>query len=242
MRRRFGLNPIGPAVVLLLFAPRCGDRIPSSSAVIPAAHEGWQRDRHQTLNRIVKTFGRCDIAFIGDSITQGWETDGRAIWREHYGKRRAINLGVGGDRTEHVLWRLDNGNLDGLAPKVTVVLIGTNNFGHSTAETHQVLAGIKAVVRKVREKSPTTTILLLGIFPRGPSFNRTRGRILQVNQALAHLHNGRDIHVLDIGHVFVDENGSIDKAVMHDHLHLTAEGYRRWAEAIEPVLATLLTL
>jgi beta-glucosidase len=212
-----------------------------NTAAHPAARDGWHLQRHEQINqKVAEHRGACDLIFVGDSITQGFEGAGKEVWAERYAARRALNLGISGDRTEHVLWRFEHGNLDGIAPKVAVVMIGTNNFGHGTHSPAQVLAGVRAVVESLRAKSPTTKILLLGIFPRGEGFNEMRGQILQVNQALARLDDGEHLHFLDIGRVFVEDDGSIQKDVMPDFLHLSPEGYRRWAAAIEPTLARLL--
>lgn len=155
--------------------------------------------------------------------------------------RHAVNLGISGDRTEHVLWRFENGNLEGIAPKAAVVMIGTNNFlGDGTNSPEQVLEGVRAVVQRLRERLPGTKILLLGIFPRGDRFNEMRGNLLQVNQALSRLNDGEQVFFADIGAAFVEDDGSISKEIMPDALHLSAEGYQRWADAIEPWLVRLL--
>lgn len=212
-----------------------------NSAIVPQPRDGGWMQRHDQINAVVREHkGAVDLVFVGDSITQGWEGGGKKVWEEFYGERRAVNLGISGDRTEHVLWRLDNGNLDGITPKVAVVMIGTNNFGHGTNDAAQILAGVRAVVASIRARSPTTKVLLLDIFPRGETFNPMRGGILQVNQALQRLHDGDNIVCLQIGHRFIEDDGSISKSVMPDFLHLTPDGYRRWAEAIEPTLARLL--
>ena len=212
-----------------------------NTAIVPASRGGGWMDRQNKIVADVKAHrGACDLVFVGDSITQGWEGRGKDTWAEFYGERRAVNLGISGDRTEHVLWRFEHENLDGIAPKVAVVMIGTNNFGHGTNTPAQVLEGVRAVVASLRAKCPTTKVLLLGIFPRGEQFNEMRGNILQVNQAFARLHDGEHVTYLDIGSVFLEDDGSIGKDVMPDFLHLTEAGYRRWAEAIEPSLARLL--
>jgi lysophospholipase L1-like esterase len=230
------------AVSLLAAAATAQEPAPApNTAIVPEARDGDHRERHERINALVRArAGDVDLVFIGDSITQSWEGDGQAIWAERYGPRKAINLGISGDRTEHVLWRLDHGNLDGIAPKVAVVMIGTNNFGHETHTPAQILEGVRAVVAKIRAKSPSTKVLLLDIFPRGERFNAMRGGILQVNQALAWLHDGERVFFLPIGARFVQPDGSISKAVMPDALHLSTEGYRRWADAIEPTLVRLL--
>src|SRR5438093_9326345 len=112
-----------------------------NDAVIPVPREGNWMKRHESFNERVKQ-GNVDLIFIGDSITQGWEANGKAVWAEYYAKRNAVNLGIGGDRTQHVLWRLDHGNIDGINPKLAVLMIGTNNSGGNTSE--QIAAGVKA--------------------------------------------------------------------------------------------------
>jgi lysophospholipase L1-like esterase len=151
-----------------------------------------------------------------------------------------VNLGISGDRTQHVLWRLDNGNVDGIRPRVAVLMIGTNNSADDRNTAPEMVQGIRAVVQKIRDKMPDTRILLLGIFPRGADFNPQRGKILQVNQVIRNLDDGVTVHYLDIGHLFVDADGKIPKDVMNDSLHLTPRGYQMWAEAIEPKLRQLL--
>lgn len=201
--------------------------------------------RHETINaRIRELRGQVDLIFVGDSITQGWESNGKEVWAKHYGHRRAANLGVGGDRTQHVLWRLENGNLEGIQPKVAVVMIGTNNVpGRPDLPADSVghiAEGVRAVVAKLQEKVPGIKILLLGIFPRGKDPNPARGNVLQVNQILQKLHDGKKVWYLDFGYKFVDEDGTIPKAIMPDYLHLSREGYQIWADSIEDTLKELL--
>ena len=106
------------------------------SALEPVPRQGGWMKRHESFNKRVAQ-GKVDLVLIGDSITQGWEGRGKKVWKTHYGKRNAVNLGIGGDRTQHVIWRLDNGNLKGIAPKAAVVMIGTNNAGTTANETAQ---------------------------------------------------------------------------------------------------------
>lgn len=207
---------------------------------VPRPDERPQR-RFEELNARVKaTQGDADLVFLGDSITQGWEGNGKAVWNQYYGSRKALNLGIGGDRTQHVLWRLEHGNFDGLKPKVVVLMIGTNNSNRDDHPPGEILQGVVAIVRKLQDLSPETKVLLLAIFPRGETFNNQRGKILQVNQALAKLDDGRRVFYLDFGSRLIESDGSIAKAVMPDSLHLTEAGYRLWAEAMEPKLAELL--
>lgn len=199
-------------------------------------------NRFLELNlRVKENAGKAQLIFVGDSITQGWEGNGRQVWEQYYAPRHALNLGIGSDHTQHVLWRLDHGNLDGLHPKVAVVLIGVNNAPDETNTPRMILEGVTAVVQKLREKLPETKILLLGIFPLREDFNPQRAKVLQVNQALHKLDDSQWIHFLDIGHIFVGPDGRIPKELMRDYLHPSLTGYRLWAEAMESKLAELLS-
>ncbi|MHC4260243.1 MAG: platelet-activating factor acetylhydrolase IB subunit [Planctomycetota bacterium] len=205
------------------------------SAVTPA-----NRDcaRHQAFNKRVKQ-GNVDLIFIGDSITHWWERAGKEVWDKYYGHRNAVNLGIAGDRTEHVLWRLDNGNIDGVSPKVAVVMIGTNN--HPPRNTGEEIAdGIIVICKKLRTKLPKTKILLLGIFPRGAKPNPMREELAKASGIASQVADGKMIHYLDIGDKFIEADGSISKEIMPDYLHLSAKGYRIWANGIEPKLIELM--
>ncbi len=210
-------------------------------AVVPVPREGKAHDRFVLLNERAKAAGpAAEVIFVGDSITEGWEGNGREVWAKYYAPRHALNLGIGSDSTQHVLWRLDNGNVDGLKPKVAVVLIGVNNTPDTNTTPRQVLEGVTAVVEKLRAKLPDTKILLLGIFPFREDFNVQRAKALQVNQALNKLDDGKAIFYLDIGYLFIDKDGRIPKEIMRDFLHPSVRGYKIWAEAMEPKLSMLL--
>ncbi len=202
--------------------------------------EQWFK-RHAHLNRQASG-SRWQLVFIGDSITDGWQGEAvRDVWQQHYGDRHAGNLGIGGDQTQHVIYRIENGNLDGQSPKLAVIMIGTNNLGGNRFEPPATIEGVSAVVGSVRKETPETKILLLGIFPRGEARDDPyRVKIRDVNQALSKLADWQKIHYLNIGQVFLEADGSISKEIMPDFLHLSKEGYRRWAEAIEPKVAELL--
>ena len=215
-----------------------GDK-PAHSAVNPAPRSGGWKNRHESFNQRVAK-GNVDLIFIGDSITHGWEGKGKAIWEKYYIKRNAVNLGIGGDRTQHVLWRLDNGNIKNINPKVAVVMIGTNNSGNGRNSAEEMIDGVTAVIEKLRTKLPKTEILLLDIFPRGQRINAQRGKILQVNQVLSRLDSRPHVTFLRIGQNFVSPDGSIAKDIMPDFLHLTPNGYEIWAKSIEPTLARLM--
>ena len=208
------------------------------SAVTPTKRDGHQ-ERHQQFNARVKQ-GNVDLIFIGDSITHRWESGGKQIWKQYYSHRNAVNLGIGGDRTQHVLWRLDNGNIEGISPKVAAVMIGTNNLHNNRNTVGETADGVIAVCKKLRTKLPKTKILLLAIFPREKEPGLLRDKVAQTNKLISRIADGKKIYYLDIGGQFVGLYGSISKEIMYDYLHLTTKGYRIWAEAIEPKLAELM--
>jgi lysophospholipase L1-like esterase len=211
------------------------------SSTEPAERTGGPADRFKMLNERVKAAkGVCDLLFIGDSITQGWEGAGKPVWGHYYGGRKALNIGIGGDKTQHLLWRFEHGNLDGLKPKVAVLMIGTNNSGEERNNTGDIVAGVTKVVAALRARLPDTKLLLVGIFPRGQTFNYQRGQVTQVNQTIRKLADGENVLWLDFGHEFLAADGSLPKDIMPDSLHLSEKGYVIWAEAMEDTLAMLL--
>ena len=147
-------------------------------------------------------------------------------------------MGVGGDRTQHVLWRFENGQLDGIKAKAAVVMIGTNNSKDDSEA--DILEGVAAIVREIRIRQPGTKIILLAIFPRGQTFSPQRGKILEVNQALAKMDDGKNIFYIDFGSQLIESDGSISKSMMPDYLHPSEAGYKIWAAAIEPKLKEIL--
>jgi lysophospholipase L1-like esterase len=212
-----------------------------NTAIIPVPRTDPATNRQTfVLERAKEHPGSYDIEFIGDSITDFWESGGKSVWEEYYGHRKVINMGVLGDRTQHVLWRFEQGQLDGIKARVAVVMIGTNNSNNKDNTEAEILEGVTAVVNQLRIRQPDTKILLLGIFPRGRTFSEQRGKILQVNEALARLDDGRHIFYLDIGSQFLENDGFISKDIMPDYLHPSVAGYKIWAAAIEPKIKELL--
>jgi len=209
-----------------------------NDAIVPVPREGGWMNRHNSFNERVKQ-GTVDLIFIGDSITQGWENAGKNVWAEHYSKRNAVNLGIGGDRTQHVLWRLDNGNIDGIKPKLAVLMIGTNNSNSNTSE--QIAAGVKLIVEKLRTKLPDTKVLVLGIFPRGPNKDDAKRKVNEgANEIIQKLADDRMVYYQDIGPKFLADDGTLSREVMPDLLHLNEKSYRTWAESIEPSVKKLM--
>jgi lysophospholipase L1-like esterase len=229
---------LGLGLVFLGCAIQAGE-MHSAVDAMPRGDRGW-KDRHELINKRVEEAGeKAQVIFIGDSITQGWEGEGKEVWSKHFARYNAVNLGISGDRTQHVLWRLDNGNLKGLKPKAAVVMIGTNNSNGEDNTAGQIADGVTAIVRKLRDKLPDTKVLLVPIFPRGENFNNQRGKILQVNQVMQKLADERNILWLDFGHKFVTPEGRIPRELMPDYLHLSPRAYEIWADSINPLLGKI---
>ncbi|HEY1717281.1 MAG TPA: GDSL-type esterase/lipase family protein [Verrucomicrobiae bacterium] len=222
-------------------APAAAPLIHTNTAIVPMPRIDYATNRQaQVLERAKDAPGDYDIEFIGDSIMQGWEGAGKNVWQEFYGGRKVINMGVSGDRTQHVLWRFEQGQLDGIKAKVAIVMIGTNNSNNRDNTEAEILEGVTAIVQQIRTRQPDTKIILLGIFPRGHTFSAQRGKILQVNEALAKLDDGKNIFYMDLGPQLIESDGTISKSIMPDYLHPNEAGYKIWANATEPKIKELL--
>ena len=220
------------ALLLAGAASRADDK-KENTAIKPVKKD---ENRHKQFLEVAKK-GDVDVLFLGDSITDGWR--GQEAWKTNFEPLKAANFGIGGDRTQHVLWRLQNGELDGIKPKAVVIMIGTNNLGSNTNE--EIAEGIKAIVDEVRSKQAQAKILLLGIFPRGAKpTDGHRDKIKDINQRIAKLDDGQNIKYLDIGGKFLQDDVSISKDIMPDSLHLSKKGYQIWADAITPSLKEML--
>jgi lysophospholipase L1-like esterase len=211
--------------------------VPATRIPVPR-NDKWWTDRHEQMNARVKQ-GNVDLIFIGDSITHDWEGKGKDVWKEFYGNRNAVNLGIGGDQTQHVLWRLDHGNIKGISPKLAVIMIGTNNAG--SCKPADIASGIRAIVKKLGKELPQTKVLILAIFPRGPNNEEPLRKVIaETNQRVQKLADGDKVRYLDIGPKFLEKDGTLSKEIMPDLLHLSPKGYRIWAEAIEPVVSEVV--
>ena len=203
--------------------------------------QSWWMNRHlEKLETVAKT--NVDLLWIGDSITHGWENDhAKDIWEAFYGDRRAANLGFSGDRTEQVLWRLQHGEIEGLDPSLVILMIGTNNTGHRQDPARETVMGIEFIIKELRERMPDSRILLLAIFPRGAT-PEDELRVLneEINEMLPLLADQKHVYFLNINDTFLDENGLLTKEIMPDLLHPNTNGYRIWAESIEPTVSKLL--
>ena len=234
------------------------ERAPVAAVPLSRLDTPWWRSRHQEKLAELRS-GRVDLLWLGDSITQNWEKRGlpawqdfAPVWQRFYGDRHAVNLGFRGDNTGHLLWRMGNGELDGIQPKAAVVLIGANNLGRVHWNAPQTVAGIVAVVDTLRRRLPGTAVLLLGILPSVRSKYVTKTS-QAVNHELALRFAPSDeagagpVVFTDLAHLFL-RDGQVDRTQFYDDLldppdpplHPTAQAQARIAEAIEPTLAAML--
>ncbi|HEY0909109.1 MAG TPA: GDSL-type esterase/lipase family protein, partial [Bradyrhizobium sp.] len=230
-------------------------RVPLAAEPISRLDTKWWRERHEAKLAELRR-GPVDLVFLGDSITQNYEKSGPEpfqnfvpVWQRFYGDRHALNLGFVGDATSHLLWRIYHGEIDGIAPKAAIILIGANNLGRVHWPADDNIAGIAAVVDATRRKLPRTKILLLGILPSERSAWATETTVA-TNRGLAARYGNNaapDLTYMDIGGVFM-RNGAFDRDLFYDPrlsppeppLHPTPEGQARMAAAIEPMLAQMM--
>ncbi len=202
--------------------------------------EGWWQKRHEAkLAEVAK--GGYDLVFLGDSITQGWEGSGKSVWAKYYAHRKVLNLGYSGDRTEHALWRLDNGEIAGLSPKLVVIMLGTNNTGHRQDPPEQTAEGMKMILERIRKSMPGAKVLLLAVFPREASAD---GKLRKINDGINAIYktfaDGDRVTFLDINAKMLEADGTLTREIMPDLLHPKEKGYAIWAAAIEPFVAKVL--
>jgi lysophospholipase L1-like esterase len=211
---------------------------PAITPVSRANPTNWLA-RHEGFVKEAKA-GGIDLLFMGDSITDNWRNRGKNVWEKVYGSRHAANFGIGGDRTQHVIWRIEHGELEGISPKVIVLMIGTNNSNSDSPD--QISEGVEKIVADMREKCPKSKILLLAIFPRGKADAppKQMETINKVNARIAKLDDGKMITFLDINKVFLGPDGKVPADIMPDFLHPNEHGYQLWADAMEPTLAKML--
>ncbi|MFS2004683.1 GDSL-type esterase/lipase family protein [Duganella sp. CT11-25] len=222
----------------------------SASEAFEKQDNGVFLKHHETFLARAKS-GPIGLLFLGDSITERWKVAPH-IWETYYGKYQPANFGIGGARTQNLIWQIEHGELDGIAPKVAVLMLGTNNSLDYNAE--EIAAADRKIVAMVRARLPQTKILVLGIFPRGPrepkggaitqaSVDETAKRmqtIDAVNRDLAKLDDGKTIRFLDINPVFLGQDGKIPSAIMPDQLHPGPAGYQLWADAMQPLLDSMI--
>lgn len=221
----------------------------ANDAIVPVPRsDDWWQKRHAAVVARVKQ-GNSDLAFIGDSIThafggepqtgENFNNRGKESWDKFFGKYNPVNLGFSGDRTQHVLWRLQNGELDGIRSKAIVVMIGTNNMGSNSPE--QIVEGIGTIIDWLKVHQRQATIVLHAIFPRSPNpDNGPRRKVEATNRLLEPLAREKHVVYLDINAKFLDEYGVLRPTIMPDFLHPNADGYKIWAEALSPTLKRVL--
>lgn len=244
------LRPL--AVLHICTASAFAEDAPSSAA-LPVPQGGMEKRRGDNVAAI-KTH-QFDLLQIDDSITHNFDNAAyKAVWEQFFAPRNAIGLGYSGGRTENILWNLANGELEGQSPKVVTLLIGTNNLDDANYKVvhtpEQIAEGTAAIVKLLREKCPATKILLLRIFPRTNVYKKPDGtergsaeKRFATNQRagelVAELADGKRVFFLDVNHVFLLPDGTLDPKLMPDQLHPSPEGALAWARAMEPLLSEL---
>jgi lysophospholipase L1-like esterase len=204
-----------------------------------ARHEGYVAEAKK---------GGIDLLFLGDSITDGWRwgNGGSQIWPKLYAPRHAANFGIGWDRIQNVLWRVENGELENISPKVVVLLIGTNNTGNEDNgqprnTTPEIIAGISNLVRQIQVRLPQSKILLLALFPRGATkTDPIREQVNAVNAGIARLDDGGKVKFLNLDEKFLAPDGTLSRNLFPDLLHPNAKGFQIWADAMEPTLSEMM--
>ncbi|MFL6696069.1 MAG: GDSL-type esterase/lipase family protein [Vitreoscilla sp.] len=243
------------AIANLRFVPHatggiaCPDYRTESVTPRPLEHvwamDWWMPRHEEKLARIRElTAARqpVDLVFIGDSITHNWEKDGKAVWARHYAQYNALDLGFGGDHTENVLWRLEHGEIDGIHPKVAVLMIGTNNTGDRQEDPRSTAAGVRRILDEIRRRQPETRILLLAVFPRDEQPTGAARRLNdRVNAIISGYADGQHVFFLDIGRYLTNADGTLSRDVMPDLLHPNEKGYEIWAQRMEPMLLQLMS-
>ena len=246
-RQRIALAlAVAAAMLAGIVAVRAQD--PSAPADRPVARddENSRRAHEQLLEK--RTKGRIDVYFVGDSIARRWgATDYPELlanWKENFFGWNAADFGWGADRIENMLWRLEHGELDGVNPKVIVILGGTNNVGGTpgdAAKVAEITRGIAALVHACREKAPGATIILTAIFPRNDNM-AVVPEIDAINANIARLADGKVVRFLNVNDKLADKDGRLVDGMMNarDKLHPTLKGYQVWADGLKPLLRELL--
>lgn len=229
-------------LLLLLPLPLCAQE---PSTTVPSdenfkAHPDWNAECQARVNAMKGK--RCDLIFIGDSITQNfveqpsaaWPLAGRPVWDHYYGNRNALNFGVGADRTQHILWRMEHMGIQEFRPKVAVILAGTNNVPNTAME---IATGVQAVIKKTQQMFPGVKIILVSIMPR----NTETQKVIDANALIARLADQRTVFFFNL-FAKMPAVGDNYKGLGFDHLHVTPEGYELWASEMEPLLEKLMPL
>ena len=219
--------------------PAAGTTPRAATPVPKTENQNWMPQHDNNVARARQ--GNIDVLFFGDSITKGWVRDGRDVWTARFAPMKAENFGIAGDCTQHVLWRLQNGELDNIQPKVVVILIGTNNI--SSRDTPEDIAkAVGAIIGEIQHRSSGTRILLLGILPRRELATHPDREIVRANnRLLSQLQDGDHVIYLDLGDKLIQSDGNMSVEVSKDFVHLTPKGYEIFADAIQPTIESLLS-
>ena len=245
LHRKLGGRSVSVALIsLILFDPaaahaqatlRCRHFTHDQIAAPEPREARWPVSRFEQINEAVKTRPHR-VLLLGDSLTERFPHDAPRVWRDKMVPRQVLNAGVSGDRTEHLLWRMQHGNLAGPAPRAAVLLIGTNDLGHGRTP-EEVAEGIRADLLYLRQRLPKTRILLLGLWPRAESPQaRLRRDTVAVNRLIRHCGDDRTIVYADLGGVLLERDGRLSREISPDLLHFSEAGYARLA----PRLVTLI--
>ena len=188
--------------------------------------------RHRRLFR-----GRLDHPPLGNASDAAWAQN-YAVWKANFWGWNAADFGWGADATENILWRLKNGELDGVNPKVIVILAGTNNVGAGES-ADEVARGIEALVRTCQQKAPKATVVLTAIFPRNDDITLIP-TINEINERLKRFADGRRVRFLNVNAGLADASGKLYEGMTVDGLHPTPKGFQVWADGLKPILKGLL--
>lgn len=202
---------------------------------------GWLGQHHGFIENTRKNASRINAVFYGDSLTQGWGSEAKDVFQDHFGKHGAVNYGIGGDSTRQLLYRISRGEVDGLTPKVVVLCIGTNNLYDDAngGSDEEIAQGITAVVQLLQHKLPQTNVLLIGLLPRQNEW--FSGRAHTINRIIAKLDDGKRVRFIDVGDKFASAPGKVlPELYNHDQLHLVKRGYETWASALKPLFDELM--
>ena len=201
----------------------------------------WPVKRFETINEEVRDTP-YRVLFLGNSLTERFPHDAPLVWREHMQPRGVLNAGVSGDRTENLLWRLRNGNLEGKPPALIVMLIGTNDLAHDGPPRSPELAaeGIRANLLYLRRRLPKTRILLLGLLPRGASpDSELRRKTVAVNRLISGCADGRFVFYAYLGGALLDAQGRLTAEISPDRLHFSETGYAKLAPLLDALIDNL---
>lgn len=200
---------------------------------------GWAGLHQKLLARTAQ--GGVDVMFLGDSLTMLWDKEGKTVWDARFAPLKAANYGIGGDSTRQVIWRLENGELDNLNPKLVVLMIGTNNIysDHNSGTDAEIVEGVAKIIGLIRTKSPAAKVLLLGVLPRQNAFFTSRTAAL--NKELSAYASKNKIQFIDASEKFLNAEGAIAPALFKpDLIHLSAEGYQILGNTLHPAVIALL--